>query len=208
MRKIRNWLAGAALTIAGLFGYHHTIPETSTIEIKTEVVSTPTPVPTATPLGPTARITIGCDSTCTDAERKELPAITAKVLEVEASKCFSDYLFNSKTGIDRNQTNGLPIQGVVLLVTTAKVSTKLTYYYEGRNWFTKVIVLGYENGDGMIHANRAAWNYMSLCEKASNVAHEISHGEPLNFSHDFKNTARRPYSVPYVIGDAVAKCCK
>lgn len=157
-----------------------------------------------TPKFISSRITITCDSTCTQIESSSLPEIVEKVINTESTDCFKDYLKK----IDPNQTNKLTVNQVIDLVTNAKVNSQITYYYQGRNWFTKNITVGYENGDGKIHANRAAWDYMNTCEKAANIAHELTHGAPMNFTHDFKNTARRPSSVPYMVGSAVTKCCK
>lgn len=159
---------------------------------------TPTPIPVS------ARINITCDSTCNPIEIDSLPEIVQKVISIQSSDCFKDYLKN----IDPNQTNKLTVNQVIDLVTTAKVTSQITYYYQGRNWFTKNITVGFENGDGKIHANRAAWDYMNTCEKAANVAHELTHGAPMNFTHDFNNTTRRPLSVPYMVGSAITKCCK
>ncbi len=206
MNKIKSWIVGALLTIGGLFGYHSTIPNTSVIEVETSV--SPSPTPSGTPISQLQRIQIDCDETCTAEEKALLPAIVAKVEETEAGDCFRNKLLDNSTGIDQTQSNGFTAFQAYTIVVNSKVSSTLTYYYQLRNWFTKTIVVGFENGDGEIHANRAAWNEMSLCEKAENVGHEISHGDPMNFTHDFKNTSRRPRSVPYVISDAIEACCK
>ena len=152
------------------------------------------------------RITINCDSTCNTKEREELPGLVNLLLTIQSSQCFNNYLRTHN--LDMGQTNNLTLQQVIDMVTTNKVQTTLTYYYQGKNWFTKNLVVGYENGDGKVHANRAAWNYMSSCEKASNLAHELTHGKPMEFTHDYRNTKRRPFSVPYVVGSAIIACCK
>ncbi len=200
MNKLKKWLVAAGLTIASLFGYHHTIPETSTIEIHEPAKPTPVAIPEGG-----QRINIGCDATCGQDEIRETTLITEKLLDVESKDCFKNYVAKN---VDQTQINGLSLDAAIDLVLKSKVSTEISYYYQGRNWFTKTLVIGYENGDGKIHANRAAWNYMSLCEKVSNVGHEISHGDPMNFSHDFNQTARRPYSMPYTISSAIDFCCQ
>ncbi|HNC40316.1 MAG TPA: hypothetical protein PK522_00880 [Nitrosomonas sp.] len=210
MRKIKHWLAAAGLAIASLFGYHHTIPETRVIEVIPQPATTPTPIATPIveeihPKIDSKRINISCDSTCTHQEKIDLARIVAKLEAVQSSKCVTDYLKAPDTALDVKQLDGMTLDAAIQKVLTSKVSTQLTYYYEGRNWFTKTLVIGYENGDGKVHANRAAWDYMSDCEKAGNLAHEISH--QLGFHHDFERTARRPYSFPYVIGSAVEACC-
>jgi hypothetical protein len=177
MNRIKHWLAAAGLAIAGLFGYHATIPETSVIEVQTPppIASTVEPVETS---DPHKRIMLGCDATCSNDEKNELALIALKTIETEATKCFTDRL----QGVDPEQINGLTVEQAIHRVTTASVDTTITYYYQSMNWFTKTLVIGFENGDGFVHANRAAWDYMDICEKASNIGHEISHGEPLNFS--------------------------
>jgi hypothetical protein len=207
MNRFKRWAAGISLGVAGLFGYHASIPVTHTVE--TQVVGPPSPYVEATPT-PSAnqRINISCDDTCTDQEKKDLVQVVQKINEIESGDCFKGFLLDPKNGLDLNQTNGKTAAQTVESVTTARVSTQITYYSQKRNWWTKVIVDGFENGDGRIHANRIAHDDMSLCEKASNDAHEIAHGAPMSFSHDFQSTARRPYSLPYSINRAFEACCK
>lgn len=208
MQKIKHWLAGIGLAIASLFGYHSQIQPTSVIEtVKPEAIASPTPsVEIISPKIDSKRVSVSCDSTCTQDEKNALNRIVDKMMAIQASNCFSNYIKEPSTMLDAGQLNMLTIDQAIKKVITSRVNTTLTYYYQSRNWFTKTLVIGYENGDGKIHANRAAWDYMSDCEKASNLGHELSH--QLGFHHDFERTARRPYSLPYVIGDAVLECCK
>ena len=65
--------------------------------------------------------------------------------------------------------------------------------WTGRN------VIGYTNpSTPTIYMNTYFYNYATPIETASNMIHEWTH--KLGFDHDYKATARRPYSVPYAVG--------
>lgn len=198
MKRILTIFLVSIATILGL----QKIPANLKIESLPEVTFSPEPNPSPQ----VARIVIACDSTCTDQEKAELPKLVDLLTKTENSQCFKDYLSNGK--LDLSQAKNMTLDQVISLVTTSKVNSTLTYYYKRRNPFTGTIVVGYENGDGKIHANRAAWKNLTPCEKAANMGHEISHGKPMEFTHDYNNTARRPFSVPYMIGSAISACCK
>ena len=71
-----------------------------------------------------------------------------------------------------------------------------TSSYFGRN------VVGYTSPDTpTIYMNTYFYNGATPGESASNMMHEWMH--KLGFDHDYNSTARRPYSVPYAIGDIV-----
>jgi hypothetical protein len=202
MNRFKNWLISTGIVIAGLFGIHYNLPETSTIE----VVTTSTPSPIVSPVIQNKRIEISCDESCTQAEKDSLPALVAKLIDIEDGECFNEYLLDPKNGLDTEQLNGLTPVQAINVVTNAQVHTTLSYFYRPRNWFTKVIVVGEERGDDKVYANRAAWEFLPICDKISNLAHEISHQN--GFSHDFSNTSKRPYSMPYEINQAIDACCK
>jgi hypothetical protein len=68
-------------------------------------------------------------------------------------------------------------------------------------WFKRNVV-GYTTPDtSVITSNRRFFDGYTPAEIAGNLAHEWMH--KIGFDHDFNATARRPYSVPYAIGDLV-----
>ena len=70
-------------------------------------------------------------------------------------------------------------------------------YFRGRN------VIGYTYPNTQMQwINRRFFNMFNYKGIAGNLAHEYCH--KLGFDHDFNSTARRPYSIPYVVGDIVA----
>lgn len=70
-------------------------------------------------------------------------------------------------------------------------------YVRGRN------VIGYTYPNtSMQWINRRFFSSFNLAQVGGNMAHEYCH--KLGFDHDFKATVRRPYSVPYVVGDVVS----
>lgn len=67
-------------------------------------------------------------------------------------------------------------------------------------WFSSVIGYTYPNITTQF-INRKYFDKMSKNEIASNILHEYLHKQ--GWSHDFNPTARRPYSIPYAIGNIV-----
>lgn len=66
-------------------------------------------------------------------------------------------------------------------------------------WYQSKNVLGYTNQNTrVIHINRYFFNKADINEIAMNLVHEWTH--KMGFDHDYKKTARRPYSVPYGVG--------
>lgn len=73
-----------------------------------------------------------------------------------------------------------------------------TSSYFGRN------VVGYTDpSTSTIFMNTYFYNYATPGDSAANMIHEWMH--KLGFDHDYNSTARRPYSVPYAIGDIVGE---
>lgn len=69
-------------------------------------------------------------------------------------------------------------------------------------WYKKWSVVGYTYPNGStIHMNRYYFDSFEVWEIAANLVHEWCH--KLGFAHDYKRTKRRPFSVPYAIGDIV-----
>ena len=66
-------------------------------------------------------------------------------------------------------------------------------------WYQSKKVLGYtDQSTNVIHINKSFFNQASVNEIAMNLVHEWVH--KMGFDHDFKNTPRRPSSVPYAVG--------
>lgn len=53
----------------------------------------------------------------------------------------------------------------------------------------------------ILWVNTAKFDSMELSDIAANIAHEYTH--KIGYEHDFRNTAIRPYSVPYQVGGIV-----
>jgi len=69
-------------------------------------------------------------------------------------------------------------------------------------FWKKWSVVGYTYPDTpTIYMNRNYYNTFAPNQVAANLAHEWCH--KIGFGHDFNRTARRPYSVPYAVGDIV-----
>lgn len=71
-----------------------------------------------------------------------------------------------------------------------------TSSWTGRN------VIGYTTpSTSVIYMNTYFYNDATPAETAANMIHEWTH--KLGFDHDYRSTSRRPYSVPYAIGNIV-----
>lgn len=116
------------------------------------------------------------------------------------SSCFEVEWHNSK--LDLAQTNGLTKLQVLDKVRHSKNEIEFEMY---RSWKNTV---GYTYATTKrIWMNRKFHDSYTTCEKAANIGHEIL-GHKNGFGHDVAVTKRRPYSVPYMIGTVIKKCCK
>ena len=71
-------------------------------------------------------------------------------------------------------------------------------------FFKKWGVVGYGYpGAPQIYINRNYFKVMSMASLAGLLAHEWCH--KLGFDHDYRRTAKRPYSVPYGVGSLVTE---
>ena len=146
------------------------------------------------------RVELICDATCTKEESLQSVIIADKVSEVIFGKCFESY-FMAKQSFYFSKDTGAQ---VVAKLKTKPLKLGLTYFVKKRNPFTGNIVVGFENGDGKIHANRVAWSSMTLKDKVSNVAHELTHF--VGYKHNGNSPTGNGESVPYQANRAVESC--
>lgn len=178
----------ASLTLTTIF-YSCSTQKFKTTNPTQETPSEPTP---------TVQYTLVPDSTFTKKEAAEEALVQAKVQGVLFSECFSDILLHKRTQLLR--TGGRSREEVLRHLRQSQATVGVTLYYKNNN------VVGYRNeGSSTVHANRKFFDRASLCGKASNTLHEISH--ILGYTHDFNRTPERPFSVPYSINYAVESCC-
>ena len=163
----------------------------------------PVPEPTPKPDSkPRPTITLLCDQTCTKEESLQSVIIADKVSDMIFGDCFQSY-FEKKTKLDFTKDTGAE---VIQKLRSEPRTIGLTYFVKKRNPFTGNIVVGFENGDGKIHANRVAWSGMLLKDKVSNVAHEFCHFK--GFKHNGNSPKGNEESVPYQANRAVETCFK
>lgn len=124
-----------------------------------------------------------------------------KVNETIQSTCFNDFLTQPKFRSKLVQTNGLSRSQVVEKIKSTTLTVPVVYYFKNNS------VIGYRQPPfNTIYLNKKYHDKYSACSSAANLAHEASH--VLGFTHDFKATKRRPFSVPYSISHAFSFCCK
>lgn len=77
-----------------------------------------------------------------------------------------------------------------------EIDLDLTLYYKNNS------VVGYTYPNTTrVWINDKFFTPNSLGKVAGNIAHEWTH--KIGFEHDFRNTSRRKYSVPYAVGDII-----
>lgn len=182
-----------------------TIKTVPTVEPTPTPLADPTPFPTATPM-PGKIVTLSCDETCLDQERKEIPEIEAKLNETLKSKCFEDYFLDPKNAL--TMTDGLSREQVIEAL-RLPTKIKVSYYY--KRW-TKAVAYEDYRYPGTIFLNRAKVSGWTSCEKASTGGHEMSHAK--GFKHNGNSPGPNQTTVPYQVNHAFegygnfAGCCK
>lgn len=173
-----------------------------------EPVATPTPTPEVvqpTDSG-TENITFTC-ANCTKQEAANIQIVQHALPAIINSKCFLEHYTLDKYRTQLVQTNGLSRAEVVEKIRTTKVKNIPIFFYYP-TWRQSKSVVGYTSPDTpTIYLNRLFRNGYDwgACAEISNALHEVTH--KMGFDHDYKATARRPYSVPYTANFAVAACC-
>lgn len=139
-------------------------------------------------------ITLKCDSTCTDSEKKEVVKIEKAMNQVLNSDCLKQYITDPTRRLDN--TNNLSRDKILEKLKTPTALT-LNYYY---NRYTKA--LGYESASdySVMHFNRAKLYGWSVCDKASLGLHEFSHTK--GFYHNGNLADPNYYTVPYQLNHA------
>lgn len=166
----------------------------------TETAPEPLPTPETQPESNLGRIDIDCDNTCTTEEKKQLIILTDLVNQVWWGKCFKDYFMEKETFYFTSMGS----KQIIDALRDGNIKTTLTYFYKRKNPFTGSVVVGFENGDGKIHANRYAWSGLNTEEKVSNIVHELTHQK--GFKHDGNSYKGNENTVPYQANEAVESC--
>lgn len=156
----------------------------------------PTPVVTDPPVDTGTRIHFG-PIKANDKETARVLAAEGLIRDAIAGPCFERYFLKRKL----IQTNGMTNAQVIEFVRRATASIPVVYYYANNS------TVGYRQPpEDTIYINRKFHNSYGNCAEASGNGHEALH--VLGFGHDFKRTARRPYSIPYSWNAMMLECCK
>lgn len=110
---------------------------------------------------------------------------------------------NKKTFVDNNELSNLEIYETIMLgaetlnpVPNQEIDINITLYYANNS------TVGYTYPDtDKIWVNNKFFASYSLSKIAANIVHEWTH--KLGFTHDFRRTQRRNFSVPYGVGTIV-----
>jgi len=134
----------------------------------------------------------------TAGELKKNSLAIDKIQEVVNGDCFQEEILKRPL----IQTNGKTNKEVLDNLRSARIKIRLSMY---RKRFSKVNGYTYGNSD-VINLNRKYHDNYGICSVANNLAHEWSH--KVGYSHDFKPSKQRAFSVPYSINELFDKCCK
>lgn len=74
------------------------------------------------------------------------------------------------------------------------------------SWFKRGVVGETNPGTSKISMNRRFYSSFQPYQIAANMIHEWCH--KIGYDHDYKSTARRPYSVPYAVGNLMSELGK
>lgn len=173
----------------------------------TAVPSVPAPEPSSSPVPvSTGKVSFSALN-ATKAEQAQLKASGELLNKVVQSKAFKDFL----TKRQMVQTEGRTSKQVAEHLQSLSGNVTVEFYYECYKykwyqvWCTTAVA---ERVGDMIRLNRAVWYpEQSKCEWASVLGHEALGHLLGDYGHDFNATARRPYSVPYSINEAVEASC-
>jgi hypothetical protein len=170
------------------------------------------PTPTAdtfTPSGST-RVSIGRATGYSAAERAKLDRAMVKLGAVLSSREFRDavlsHTYGGKPGFANDARAPAEIYAVIRAAKerytdAADGEVDLNLSLRSLSWFQRGVV-GYTSEDSdTITTNRRFFSGFDEAEVAGHLGHEWLH--TLGFEHDFKATARRPFSVPYAVGDLI-----
>jgi hypothetical protein len=136
----------------------------------------------------------------TPSQRLKIISAGKKVNEVIQSRCFSEYIASRKLIQTGSKTP--PEVSKHLQSLSGEVPVKMYY-----RRFTSAVAY-VSPPDITINLNTKYFTpELSDCDYASTLAHEASHSLG-GYSHDFKWSPPREFSVPYSINHAFEKCCK
>lgn len=143
----------------------------------------------------------------TSAEKRKIKAAEKAVNETVQSKCFADFM-NNRNMIE---TNGKFRAEVVEDLQTRKDTIPVSMYYRCMKFGIRCVAptsaVAYRQPPSKtINLNRAAFSVSdSDCDWASTMMHETSH--VFGYTHSFKWTPERDYTVPYSINKIFTACC-
>lgn len=116
-----------------------------------------------------------------------------KMNEVISTKCFKSFIYNKKLTETNSKTN----HEVLKEILTKSVDVQFTMYYSRK----RTIGYTYPN-QNRIWFNRRYHASFSICESASNMAHETTHKIGYDHLGVFDS------SVPYSVGEGIELCCQ
>jgi hypothetical protein len=163
----------------------------------------PLPSPTPFPSATASPLPLGIHFSPIQGKANEVTrvlAADAKIQELIAGSCFEDFF--RKRSLVQTELNGktLTNEEVIQAIRSARLQIPIVYYYANNG------TVGYRQPpDNTIYVNRKFHDGYSVCSEASGNGHEALH--VLGFDHDFRRTARRPFSVPYSWNAMTNDCC-
>ncbi len=112
--------------------------------------------------------------------------------------------FANNGGLSNEQIYNMIQDGKETMIGKVDQTIDLDLILYNPPWYKRWSVVGYTYPNTTrIWMNRNYFNSYQPQSVAANIAHEWMH--KVGFEHDYKSTKRRPYSVPYAVGNFVSK---
>jgi hypothetical protein len=169
------------------------------------------PVDTFEPSAP-MRVSLGKVTGYSAAERTKLDGAMKLLGDVLNSREFRDAVlaskFDGKPGFASDTRSPQEVYATIRAAkenytSQADGEVDLNVNLESFSWFQRKVV-GYTTpSSDTITTNRRFFSGFDQSEIAGHLAHEWLH--KIGFDHDFNATARRPFSVPYELGELIEK---
>lgn len=144
----------------------------------------------------------------TDTEKTIITQAEKIIADTMQSTCLKNFMSNEKLVQTNDKTPALVYEHLLSLQGEIKLHLYSRCMSFSWRCVTPTSAVAYRDPpETDIYLNRVYFHTdLSAVEWAATMAHEALGHALGNYTHDFNATARRPYSVPYKLGEGIEKC--